>query len=198
MDDDRIKWDSRYAGPGFFLGPAPSAFLVERIELIKSVCPGKKALDIACGEGRNSIFLARQGFCVTGVDISAEGIAKAAAWAEAERLEVEFLRADLEVYEFSGNWDLIINFNFLLRGLLTEAVAALNPGGVMVVDTILDTPSLPGEHTKAYLLQPGELKRLFADFPGSVLEYGEHPSDSVPTAKLIFCKNGVEYRFLTD
>jgi tellurite methyltransferase len=190
MDDDRIKWDSRYACPGFFLGPAPSSFLVERIDLIKSVCPGQKALDIACGEGRNSIFLARQGFCVTGIDISAEGIAKAATRAEAERLEVEFLTADLEAYEFTGTWDLIINFNFLLRGLLPEAVAALSPGGVMVVDTILDSPSLPGEHTKAYLLQTGELKRLFADLPGSVIEYGEHPFDSVPTAKLIFRKSG--------
>jgi len=192
MEDDRIKWDSRYAAEGFFLGPHPSPFLMERIDLIKSVCPGRIALDIACGEGRNSIFLARQGFSVTGIDISTEGIVKASRWAVAERLEIAFLVADLETYEFTGNWDLIINFNFLLRGLIPRAVAALNPGGVMVVDTILDSPFLPGEHTKAYLLQPGELKGLFADFPGKVLQYEEHLLDSAPTAKLIFCKSGVK------
>src|SRR5512135_76057 len=112
MEDDRIKWDNRYQGEGLFLGPQPSAFLVEQIGLIKSACPGRRALDIACGEGRNSIFLARQGFMVTGIDISREGIAKASKWATAEHLDIEFLQADLEVYEFGGDWDLIINFNF--------------------------------------------------------------------------------------
>jgi tellurite methyltransferase len=190
MDDDRSKWDSRYAGEGFFIGPAPSAFLVERIELIKSLCPGRRALDIACGEGRNSIFLAKRGFSVTGIDISPEGIGKAARWAEAERLDIEFITADLDVYELCGSWDLIINFNFLLRGLLSKGVAALNPGGVMLVDTILDTPCLEGGHTRAFLLQPDELTRLFAGFPGKILFHNEQPLDSVPTAKLIFQKNG--------
>ncbi len=188
MEDDRTKWDNRYACAGFFLGPHPSAFLVEKIDLIKSVCSGRRALDIACGEGRNSIFLARQGFYVTGIDISEEGIAKATKWAEAARLAVEFITADLEFYEFTGGWDLIINFNFLLRDLLLKGVAALNPGGVMVVDTLLDTPSLPGEHTKAFLLQPGELKSLFAGLPGKILHYREYPLDSAPTAKLVFQK----------
>jgi tellurite methyltransferase len=189
MDDDRSKWDSRYGGKGFFLGPDPSAFLVERIDLIESLCPGRRALDIACGEGRNSIFLAGRGFSVTGIDISAEGIAKASKWAGTERLAVEYVTADLEDYEFTRSWDLIINFNFLLRELLPRAVAALNPGGVMVVDTILDTPSQPGEHTRAFLLQPGELTRLFAGFPGKILIHEEHPLDSAPTAKLIFKNN---------
>ena len=190
MEDDRTKWDNRYAGKAFFLGTQPSAFLVENIGLVQSLCPGRTALDIACGEGRNSIFLARQGFSVTGVDISPEGIAKAVLWAAAERQEVSFRVADLEAEELAGTWDLIINFNFLLRGLFPRAVAALNPGGIMVVDTILDTPSLPGEHTRAFLLQPGELESLFAGFPGRILHYGEHPCDTVPTAKLIFQKVG--------
>ncbi len=186
MDDDRVKWDRRYGEEGFFLGPHPSSFLVENLGLIGSICPGKQALDIACGEGRNSIFLARHGFSVTGLDISSEGIAKAKRWAEAEELAIEFLTADLEVYEFDRSWDLIININFLLRDLLAKGVAALTPRGVMVVDTILDTPSLPGGHTKAFLLQPGELPRLFSSFPGNIHLYEEHPLDSAPTAKLIF------------
>lgn len=190
MEDDRTKWDNRYTGEGLFLGPQPSTFLVEQIGLIKSACPGRRAFDIACGEGRNSIFLSRQGFSVTGIDISAAGIAKASKWAKAEHLEIEFIQLDLELYEFDENWDLIINFNFLLRGLLPKAVAALVPGGVMVVDTILDTPTLPGAHTKAFLLQPGELKGLFASFPGTVLHYEERPLDSAPTAKLVFQKSG--------
>ena len=192
MDDDRTRWDNRYAGEGYLLGTRPSAFLVENIGLLQALCPGRKALDIACGEGRNSIFLARQGFVVTGVDISREGIAKALQRAAEERLEVSFLVEDLEAAELAGSWDLIVNFNFLLRDLFPRAVAALNPGGVMVVDTILDAPGLTGFHTRAFLLRPGELESLFAGFPGRILRYAEYPSDDVPTAKLIFRKSGAK------
>jgi tellurite methyltransferase len=83
MTDDRDKWNDRYAGAGFYLGPDPSRFLAENIALIKDLAPGKKALDIACGEGRNSIFLARHGFAVTGLYISEEGLTKAENWANA-------------------------------------------------------------------------------------------------------------------
>jgi tellurite methyltransferase len=189
MERDRLKWDDRYAGEGLFLGPHPSPFLAERVAFIESLLPGRKALDIACGEGRNCIFLARRGFSVTGVDISAEGLAKAERWAAQEGLKIDFRREDLEEYEFREAFDLIINFNFLLRSLLPKAVAALTPGGVVVIDTLLDTPSLPGEHTKSFLLQPDELKQLFSGFPGKVLHYAEHPLASAPTAKLIFRKS---------
>ncbi len=164
--------------------------MAERIDWVESLVPGRKALDIACGEGRNSIFLARRGFAVTGIDISEEGLAKAARWATKEGLEIAFLRADLEEYEFTESYGLILNFNFLLRDLVPKMVAALSPGGVMLFDTILDSPALPGVHRKEFLLQPGELAALFADFPGTFLHYEERPLDVSPTAKLIFRKQG--------
>lgn len=192
MDDDRTKWNGRYADDGYFLGTRPSPFLVQNVGLIRSLSPGTAALDIACGEGRNSIYLARHGFSVTGVDISPVGIAKAVRWAAAERLAISFVTADLDVGLPAGRWDLIVNFNFLLRELFPRAVAALNPGGVMVVDTILDTPSLVGFHNRAFLLRPGELAGLFARFPGEILHYTEYPDDNAPTAKLIFRKSGAK------
>lgn len=188
MTDDREKWNGRYAGAGFYLGPDPSRFLAVNIAMIKELAPGQKALDIACGEGRNSIFLARHGFAVTGTDISEEGIAKARKWASAEGLAVSFLRADMESYEFAESWDLIINFNFLLRGLIPRMVEALTPGGLIVFDTILETPTLEGIHNKAYLLRPGELRTLFARFPGEILADEELPLGPMPTARLIFRK----------
>src|SRR5512135_1689314 len=137
MEDDRGKWNARYKGAGFYLGPEPSAFLADNIALIEALAPGRKALDLACGEGRNSIFLARHGFTVTGLDISEEGIAKANRWAETEGRAVSFSCADLEGFAFAEKYDLIINFNFLMRDLIPKMVAALNPGGVIVFDTIL-------------------------------------------------------------
>jgi 2-polyprenyl-3-methyl-5-hydroxy-6-metoxy-1,4-benzoquinol methylase len=189
MTDDRAKWNERYAGAGLYLGRDPSRFLAENIGLIKGLAPGKKALDIACGEGRNSIFLARNGFLVTGMDISEEGLAKAEQWTKAEGLVVTFRCIDLENFVFSETFDLIINFNFLLRGLIPMMVDALYPGGVIVFDTILDSSTLEGFHNRGYLLRPGELREIFAPFPGEVLLYEELPFGPSPTARLIFHKN---------
>ncbi len=186
MEDDRAKWDRRYGASGFFIGPDPSHYLVDNIALINFLVPGRKALDLACGEGRNSIFLARHGFTVTGLDISAEGLAKATRWAAEEGLAITFCQTELEGYEFSEKWDLIVNFNFLLRDLVPRMVAALAPSGVIVFDTILDAPSLVGHHNKAFLLRPGELATLFAPFPGKIIHMAECLEGPAPTAKLIY------------
>lgn len=188
MENDRLKWNERYNREEFLLGLQPSRFLAERIDLVKILCPGRRALDIACGEGRNSIFLARHGFAVTGLDLSEVGLAKARQRMAEQGLEIDFRQVDLEGYEFAETYDLILNFNFLLRDLIPREVAALNPGGVLLFDTILDSPMLQGDHRKEYLLQPGELARLFNAFAGSVLHYEERPLDAAPTAKLLFQK----------
>jgi|WetSurMetagenome_2_1015567.scaffolds.fasta_scaffold120321_2 tellurite methyltransferase len=193
MTDDRVKWNERYAGAGLYLGRSPSRFLAGNIPLIKALAPGKKALDIACGEGRNSIFLARNGFEVTGIDISEEGLAKAGQWAKAAGLVVAFRCIDLETFAFSESYDLIINFNFLLRSLVPLTVDALNPGGVIVFDTILDSPTLEGHHNRGYLLQPGELREMFSPFCGEILIYEELPCGPSPNARLIFHKKRSEH-----
>jgi 2-polyprenyl-3-methyl-5-hydroxy-6-metoxy-1,4-benzoquinol methylase len=189
MEEDRSKWNERYSGAGFFLGPRPSQFLAEQLERLIALCPGRRALDIACGEGRNSIFLARHGFAVTGIDISEKGIAKARQWMEEEGLAIDFRVADLENYTLTATYDLIINFNFLLREMIPAEVDALSPGGLLVFDTILDTPSLVGCHTRRFLLRQGELPTLFAPFPGAILHHEEFPCAVNPTARLIFRKS---------
>ncbi|RNC68374.1 MAG: methyltransferase domain-containing protein [Desulfuromonadales bacterium] len=188
MNDDSTRWDERYRGAEFLLGTEPSRFLAERIEEVKRLCPGRKALDIACGEGRNSIFLARQGFSVTGLDISPVGLAKARGWAEREGLDCDFRLVNLENYRIAETYDLIINFNFLLRDLIPREVAALTQGGVILFDTILESPTAPVPHRKDFLLQPGELARLFAAYPGTIRYVAEFPVDPNPTAKLLFQK----------
>jgi tellurite methyltransferase len=193
LTDDRAKWNERYAAAGLYLGRSPSRFLADNIALIKELAPGIKALDIACGEGRNSIFLARNGFDVAGIDISEEGLAKAEQWAKAEELVVDFRCIDLETFAFSESYGLIINFNFLLRGLVPLLVDALNPGGVIVFDTIMDYPTLEGFHNRGYLLQPGELQEIFTPFKGEILLYEELPFGPSPTARLIFHKKRSEH-----
>jgi tellurite methyltransferase len=182
------KWDERFGGEEFALGTDPSPYLAENIELIKLLAPGTKALDLACGEGRNSIFLAREGFDVTGLDISKAGLEKAVKWMERENLRIDFRIQDLVGYEFTETYDLIINFNFLLRDLVPKSVAALHTGGVVVFDTLMDSPYVPTTHKREYLLQPGELQSIFSIFPGKIFLSEERLHDRNPTARLIFQK----------
>lgn len=191
MESDRIKWNSRYESEDSFLGERPSPFLTREIDRIKTLTPGIKALDIACGEGRNSIFLAQHGYRVTGLDISDKGLNKGENRAQAMGLSIEFRRVDLDDYTIQGTFDLILNFNFLQRELIPYEVAALNPGGVLLFDTILASEHLLQHHKPCYLLQPGELCRLFGAFSGEVLFSEESMSGDMPTARVLFRKSVV-------
>ena len=189
MESDRIKWNTRYESEDSFLGERPSPFLTREIEKIKALVPGSKALDIACGEGRNSVFLARHGFSVTGLDISDKGLEKGKNRAQAMGLNVEFRRVDLDDYTIQGTFDLILNFNFLLRELIPSEVAALNPGGVLLFDTIMASELLLQNHKPSYLLQSGEMSRLFGAFEGEILFSEESMSGDMPTARVLFRKS---------
>ncbi len=189
MEKDRIKWNKRFESQDSYLGNRPSPFLADQISRIRRLTPGNKALDVACGEGRNSIFLAKNGYRVTGLDISEVGLAKAAARAGMEGVTVDFLRVDLDDYEIGEHYDLILNFNFLLRKLIPQQVRALNPGGVLLFDTIMESPQLLESHNPAYLLGRGELVRLFEKYDGEVLFAEESESGEMPTARLLLRKN---------
>ncbi len=188
MEADRIKWNQRFASQPSFLSERPSPLLSREIGRIRELLPGRRALDIACGEGRNSIFLAQQGFQVTGLDISDVGLDKARQRAEAAGVTVEFRQTDLEEYRFTEQFDLIVNFNFLLRELIPLAVEALAPGGVLIIDTIMESPEATSSHNPAYLLGRGELARIFKDFKGDVLLLEETEEGDMPTGRVIISK----------
>jgi hypothetical protein len=67
-------------------------------------------------------------------------------------------------------------------------VDALNPGGLAVFDTILNTPSLEGAHKRHFLLEPGELLKIFTGFSGRIIDSHELDRPPMPTARLIFQK----------
>ena len=192
MDTDRAKWNQRFSSEDSYLGDRPSPFLVQEIERVKRLAPGSTALDIACGEGRNSIYLALQGFRVTAMDISDVGIAKGKKRAEEAGVIVDFRQVDLDVYKITDNFDLIINFNFLLRPLIIEEVKSLNAGGLLLFDTILESPQLLASHNPTYLLRHGELRRIFEGFDGEILHAEEIMQGEMPTARLLFRKTSLD------
>lgn len=188
MESDRLKWNSRYESEAFFLGQNPSPFLVREMGRIMELLPGRRALDIASGEGRNSIFLAHSGFTVTGVDISEVGIAKGVERASREGVKVEFIRADLDHFDLKGIFDLVLNFNFLQRELIPVEVSLLSPGGLLLFDTLRHDPALHANKNPAFYLMPGELPRLFAPYNGDILFHEEISEGEMPTARLMFRK----------
>jgi tellurite methyltransferase len=188
MEADRIKWDERYGGKDYLFSFTPSKFLAKSLEQVCSLISGKRALDIACGEGRNAIFLAKSGFEVDAVDISEKGLERGRRRAEEVGVRVNFLRADLEEYRLQEVYDLIIDFNFLLRPLIPAMINSLAPGGMIVMETILNAPNLESGHTGNFLLQPGELERLFSGYGGQLLLLEEDPSDATPVARVLFRK----------
>jgi len=186
LDADRIKWNRRFSSQHSYLGASASPFLQREIERIKRLAPGKRALDIACGEGRNSIFLAMHGFATTGLDISDIAIEKAEQQARENGLSIDFRRVDLDEYRIAEQYDVVLNFNFLLRDLIPREVAALATGGVLLFDTILESPQQLESHNPDYFLRYGELERIFRAYEGEILFSEESTEGEMPTARLLF------------
>jgi SAM-dependent methyltransferase len=132
---DRHAWNERYSAEELIWRAEPNQFLVTEV----SALPPGRALDLACGEGRNAVWLAKRGWTVTGVDFSDVGLKKAARMAAENGVEVEWVESDVLDYEpLPGGFDLVIVFYLHLpaeerRRVMKRAVAALAPGGTIVV-----------------------------------------------------------------
>jgi SAM-dependent methyltransferase len=131
----RERWNERYAQPGLLWSARPNRFLVAEVS---DLAPGR-ALDLACGEGQNGIWLAERGWDVVGVDFSDVAIAKGRERAARDGVDVELLVADLLDYEPAHDaFDLVLLLYFHLppdelRVVLARAAAALAPEGTLLV-----------------------------------------------------------------
>jgi len=94
MKSDQRRWNERFKRKEFALGKEPNPFLKKYIHLL----PKGKALDIASGEGRNTVFLAQQGFEVDAVDISGKGLKKTQKLAENKESKLKpFLSTSINI-----------------------------------------------------------------------------------------------------
>ena len=128
-------WDRRYSAAENLWSAKPNRFLVAEVGEL----PPGRALDLACGEGQNAIWLAGLGWDVVGVDFSEVAIAKARARAERDAAVVEFGVGDLLEYESEqGAYDLVLLLYLHLppserRLVLERASAALAPDGTLLL-----------------------------------------------------------------
>jgi len=129
-------WDERYQSEDFVYGTEPNDFLLSQIDNL----PPGRILCLAEGEGRNAVFLAEQGFTVTGVDQSSVGLAKAERLAAQRGVRIEALVADLAGFHIdTESWDCIVSIFAhtpppVRRHIHREVVRGLKPGGVFVLE----------------------------------------------------------------
>ena len=132
---EKTEWNKRYSENDLVWGWQPNELLVKEVS---SLQPGR-SLDMACGEGRNAIWLAQLGWKSTGIDFASEGLKKGMQMAETSGVTVEWVEADLREWEPpKSTYDLIVSlYVHMMPDELTKvhrnAVTALAPGGTMIV-----------------------------------------------------------------
>jgi SAM-dependent methyltransferase len=128
---DSREWDERYGATELVWSTEPNCFVAAELG---GLARGT-ALDLACGEGRNAIWLAQRGWTVTAVDFSAVGLAKAARLARAKNVTVDWVRADVLDYQPAPGHCQLVLVSYLqlpaaeLATVLGRAAAAVAPGG---------------------------------------------------------------------
>lgn len=171
-------WDKHYAETDS-LQSEPARLLVEVAELT----PPGRALDLACGAGRNTIFLASLGWDLVAVDSSRQAVRIVRERSAAAGLRVEARIADLEAGDFAiepAGYDLICDFFYLQRDLFPKIRAGVRPGGLVAAEI-----HLRNEHPHRFVLEPGELRSEFEGW--KILFYSEaaQPGSSRPSATIL-------------
>jgi len=152
MIEDKERWNVRHVAKPMRKNVEP---IVEKYVDLATV---GSALDIACGTGRNTHFLAKKGFVVDAVDLSDYALSCIDNDKHINKIEV-----DLDTYTLaSKKYDLIININYLQRRFFPQIKEALKEGGVVIFETFIvahgdfENPANP-----EYLLRKNELLHAF-------------------------------------
>lgn len=166
------------------------AALLESIAADLAPPPGGRALDVACGAGRDAVFLASLGWRVRGVDLLPDALSRAADLARrcgSAITPIEWTRADVEraAPTWPAAFELVTVFRFLHRPLFRAIADWLVPGGRLVCETF--TTLHRDRHGKpardAHVLAPGELPGLLAAY--EIQHYSEAWCGDVHTARVV-------------
>jgi SAM-dependent methyltransferase len=164
----RERWNERYAQDAFCPFPAaPAEWLVEHRSSLGELAGERddpRALDVACGDGRNARYLAELGFAVDAVDVSDLAIAGLRLAATQRGLLVSARVLDLEREALAVDaYDVVVCMNYLQRDLFGALQDALRPGGLLLVETVArdHVEQLGRRFNPAYVLDRNELLGAF-------------------------------------
>lgn len=159
-EQDQKKWNSKYLEK--IGSQTPSAVLSKYL----SYATKGRALDIACGNGRNTQFLVQEGFKVDAIDISDVALNQLPD----NDTRINKIYQDLDTWQIPENrYHLIINIRFLERRLFSMIKKGLKPGGVLIFESFID-------EKREYCLKPNELLRAFNTF--HIVYYEEKKNDA--------------------
>lgn len=177
---DREKWQARYRAQEKDRVSHPSVLLEQWIERI----PAGRALDAACGTGRNALLLAARGFTVDAVDISAEALERARRVAREKGLAVNWIEHDLDApMQWSGPYALILIIRYVNLELIESLKKQLAPGGYLVCEQHMDTDAdVVGPSSPRFRVRPGTLPELAT---GLRIRHSEETLTTDPSGKRV-------------
>lgn len=166
-------YDARYASKEYYWGLQPSTLCHEVLRLLPPT-RRLRLLDIGCGEGRNAVFFARNGYEVTAVDLSPAGVEKTRFLAEQSRTPITALVADLREFCLAESYDIIFStgaLHYLPQTLRARVIADYRahttPGGVNAINVFVHKPFLkipPDTEDAAPAWYSGELFLHYHDW----------------------------------
>ena len=187
-DNERERWNQKYReAAGTETWTVPDPFLARAFsEYILPLFPHPgSALDLAGGAGRHAIWLAKQGWEVTLIDVSETGVEQARQNAGRLASHIHFVVDDLTHFKASQTqFEVVMAFFYLEREMFSEMVKAVRPGGLLVYKTLTlaQAKLAGGPKNPAHLLEPGELLQLADGL--RVLHYREEVAEKA-TAELV-------------
>jgi len=172
-DKTRNAYDRAYRGTNYYWGVRPSDSCFEALHLLPPDRP-LRVLDIGCGEGRNAVFFARNGYHVSAFDFSPEGVRKTRELAQAAGVEVDAFEADINTFRLCAPFDILFSTGTLhcLRPELRAEVfdnyrAHTRPSGLHIFNVFVDKPFIapaPDADSNGTLWKTGELFAFYADW----------------------------------
>lgn len=168
-------YEERYKANGYYWGTQPSHMCYEVMKLCPPVKP-LRLLDIACGEGKNAVFFARNGYLVTAFDVADTGLEKARQLAEQMQVDVNFFHANMLDFRLEGTFDIIFCSGALhyippkLREeILKNYQEHTSDGGLHALNVFVRKPFIksaadPDKQADRYPWVSGELFTHYADW----------------------------------
>ena len=176
FSNPQAMWDKRFSTPDYVFGEEPNAFLVSQAARLGM----GHALALADGEGRNSVWLAQQGFSVDAFDFSVPAIDKAKALAEKHQVSVHFIHSDWQSFDWKpAHYDLVAGVFFQFAGpderaeLFEKIKQCLKSGGVLLIQGYGKnqlTYNTGGPGKLDHLYDEDLLRQAFAGFEVQVCE----------------------------
>ena len=143
------EYDKKYNAEGYYWGIKPNNLCYEIMRIKPPIKP-YKVLDIGCGEGKDAVFLARNGYKVTAFDVSEQGLSKARELADNCNVKIDFFKADVRDFRLEKDFDIIFSsgvFQYIhqeqRRNFIDSLKAHTTVNGINVINVFVRKPFIP-------------------------------------------------------